>query len=119
MFWQISCLEIRHYSSQRGSELSGFQSIRHCCHQSVVDVFAAKMNPQASYVGRLSGSGNRCLDICCEGLDRHVLCPGSWSCSNVKMYVSHVPDSQAWETDALNVSGEGLVSRVPWPSSLR
>ena len=24
---------------------------------------------------------------------------------NVKMYVSHVPDSRAWETDALNVSG--------------
>ena len=31
------------------------------------------------------------------------------------MYVSHIPDSQAWETDALNVSLEGLVSG-PHPS---
>ena len=38
---------------------------------------------------------------------------------NVKMYVSHVPDSQAWETDALNVFGEGLVSYVQSPSSLK
>ena len=38
---------------------------------------------------------------------------------NLNMYVSHVPDSQAWETDALNVSGEGLVSYVQRPSSLR
>ena len=34
------------------------------------------------------------------------------------MYVYHVPDSQAWETDALSVSWEGLVSYVQWPSSL-
>ena len=39
--------------------------------------------------------------------------------ANVKMYVSHVPDSQACKTAALNVSGEGLVSYVQWPSSLR
>ena len=38
---------------------------------------------------------------------------------NVNMYVSHVPDSRAWGTDALNVFGEGLVSYVQWPSSLR
>ena len=29
-----------------------------------------------------------------------------------KMYVSHVPDSQAWEADALNISWEGPVSYV-------
>ena len=41
------------------------------------------------------------------------------------MYMSHVPDSQSWEADALNISGGGggggggLVSYVQWPSSLR
>ena len=35
-----------------------------------------------------------------------------------KMYVSHVPDSWAWETDALNVSWEGLVSYVFCPVAL-
>ena len=35
-----------------------------------------------------------------------------------KMYVSHVPDSWAWETDPLNISWEGLVSYVFYPVAL-
>ena len=34
------------------------------------------------------------------------------------MYVSHVPDSWAWETDPLNISWEGLVSYVFCPVAL-
>ena len=34
------------------------------------------------------------------------------------MYVSHVPDSQAWVMDALNISWEGLVSYVFCPVTL-
>ena len=34
------------------------------------------------------------------------------------MYVSPVPDSQAWETDALNISWEGLDGYVFCPVAL-
>ena len=82
----------------------------------MVDIVVTDVS-QASHVGHLSGSGNRCLDISCGGLDSLV--QGLGPVGNVNIYVSHVPDSQAWEIDALNVSGEGLVSYVQWPSSLR
>ena len=94
-----------------------FYEISHCWLQSVV-MCCNKAESQASYVGLLSGLGNRCLNISCEGLDRNVLPRVLVPQVMLKMYVSHVPDSRAWETDALNVSWKGLVSYVFCPVTL-
>ena len=46
----------------KGTMNQVFNQIRHCCHQSVVDVFATKDESQASYVGLLSGLGKQMLE---------------------------------------------------------
>ena len=74
---------------------------------------------QASYVALLSGSENRCFNISCEGLDRHVFAQGLGPAGVVTCICLMSQTVSLGETDALNISGEGLVSYVQWPSSLR